>query len=70
MSNKKDLSLEDRLGNLEEIINKMENSEVTLDEAFTLYKQGIEETKEANEILDKVEKAMLVVNENGDLEEF
>ena len=35
-----------------------------------LYKQGIGEIKEANEMLDTIEKAMLVLNESGEMEAF
>ncbi len=67
---KKEISLEKRFEYIEEIIEKMEAGEVTLEESFELYKTGLEEIKEANSMLDKMEKAMLVMNEEGNLEEF
>lgn len=70
MSENKELTLEERFKNLEEIITKMEDAEVTLDASFELYKQGLGEIKAANEMLDNIEKAMLVINEEGNLEEF
>ena len=48
----------------------MEDGNTSLDETFELYKRGIEEMKAANEALDHVEKAMLVLNESNELEEF
>ena len=48
----------------------MEDGNTSLDETFELYKRGIEEMKSANEALDHVEKAMLVLNESNELEEF
>lgn len=68
--NKTELSLEERLEYIEKIIKKMETGKATLDESFALYKAGLEEIKEANEMLDKMEKAILVINEEGNLEEF
>ena len=56
--------------NYEEIIEKMEAAEVSLDASFELYKNGLEEIKAANALLDDMEKAMLVLNEDGSLEEF
>ena len=70
MSDEKKISLEERFENIEEIIGKMETGEATLDETFDLYKHGLEEIKAANALLDGMEKAMLIMNEDGQLEEF
>lgn len=69
MSDEK-ITIEERFAKLEEIISKMESGDISLDDSFDLYKQGLEETKAANASLDTIEKAMLVMNENGELEEF
>jgi exodeoxyribonuclease VII small subunit len=63
-------SLEEQFASIEEIIGKMEVGEATLDETFDLYKKGLEKIKEANALLDDMEKAMLIMNEDGSLEEF
>ena len=55
---------------IEEIIGQMETGDVSLDQSFELYKNGLEEIKAANAMLDEMEKAMLVLNEDGSLEEF
>lgn len=70
MSDNKNLSLEERFEHIEEIIQEMETGEVSLDKSFELYKNGLEEIKEANAMLDNMEKAMLILNEDGSLEEF
>ncbi len=72
MSEKKEqaVSLEERFSNIEEIINEMETGDISLDKSFELYKNGLEEIKAANTMLDDMEKAMLVLNEDGSLEEF
>ena len=62
--------LEERFSMIEDILGKMEDGDVTLDQSFDLYKQGIEQIKAANADLDRIEKAMLVINEDGELEEF
>ena len=54
----------------QEIIEKMETGDITLDKSFELYKNGLEEIKAANAMLETIEKAMLVMNEDGSLEEF
>lgn len=70
MSENKTVSFEERLEHIEEIIDKMETGDVSLDASFELYKDGLEEIKAANAMLDDMEKAMLVMNEDGSLEEF
>ncbi len=70
MSDEKNITLEEHFSNLEDIITRMENQETSLDDSFNLYKAGLQELKEANEMIDKVEKAMLVLSQDGGLEEF
>ena len=62
--------LEERFSMIEDILGKMEDEDVTLDQSFDLYNQGIEHIKAANAYLDRIEKSMLVINEDGELEEF
>lgn len=69
-NNKKEMGLEERFAAIELILNQMEDENVTLDESFELYKKGMEQMKAANQALDQIEKAMLVMNESGELEEF
>ena len=69
-NNKKEMGLEERFAALELILDQMEDENVTLDESFELYKKGMEQMKAANQALDQIEKAMLVMNESGELEEF
>lgn len=68
--NKETITLEERFDTIEDILEQMESGEISLDESFELYKKGLSEIKAANESLDLIEKAMLVLNENGELEEF
>ena len=68
--NNEKVTLENKFENLEKIINQMEANDVTLDASFELYKSGVQELKEANELLDNIEKAMLVIKNAGELEEF
>ncbi len=70
MSDKKTMSLEERFEKIEEIIDQMETQDVSLDKSFELYKNGLEEIKAANAMLDDIEKAMMIMNEDGSLEEF
>ena len=69
-NNKQEMGLEERFAAIELILDQMEDENVTLDESFELYKKGMEQMKAANQALDQIEKAMLVMNESGELEEF
>ena len=68
--NEKTLTLEERFAHLEQIVARMEDADVSLDEAFELYKKGLDEVKSANDMVQAMEKAILVLNSDGQLEEF
>ena len=68
--NEKTLTLEERFAHLEQIEARMEDADVSLDEAYELYKKGLDEVKSANDMVQGMEKAMLVLNSDGQLEEF
>ncbi|MCR5398049.1 MAG: exodeoxyribonuclease VII small subunit [Lachnospiraceae bacterium] len=64
------LSLDQKMDMLDEIIEKLETGEATLEESFALYKQGIGIVKNCNESIDHVEKEVLKINEDGTTERF
>ena len=63
-------SLEETFQELSSIIEKMQKREVTLEESFSLYEQGIRRLKLCNDKIDNVEKKMLLLNQQGELEAF
>ena len=64
------MTLEKAFEELEVIIEKMNDREVSLDDSFALYTEGTKLSKYCNEQLDMVEKKMLVLSEEGELHEF
>ena len=64
------MTLEKAFEELEVIIEKMNDREVSLDDSFALYAEGTNLLKYCNEQLDMVEKKMLVLSEEGELHEF
>ncbi len=70
MSEKKKETLEEMFKDLEELIGKMENEEITLEQTFDLYNNGMELLKKCNLSIDEVEKKVLVLDENGETDEF
>ena len=65
-----ELTLEEYFSGLEEIIEKMQDTEVSLEDSFALYEQGMKMLKNCNQKIDAVETKMLKMNEQGELEEF
>lgn len=55
---------------LEEMIGDLEQEDISLEESFKLYKEGMKLIKSCNDKIDKVEKEVLKLNENGELDEF
>ncbi|MBO5618003.1 MAG: exodeoxyribonuclease VII small subunit [Pseudobutyrivibrio sp.] len=63
-------TIEESFEALEEIITKLESSDISLDESFSLYKNGMEELKLANEKIEKTRKAVMAISKDGGLEVF
>lgn len=59
-------TLEASFEELEQIIEKLENPEVSLDDSFKLYNAGMKLLKSCNDSIDKVEKKILVLSEEGE----
>ncbi len=59
-------SLEESFVKLDEIVNSLEGGELSLEDSFKLYNEGIKLVKNCNAQLDKVEKQIIVLNEDGD----
>ncbi|MDX1493729.1 MAG: exodeoxyribonuclease VII small subunit [Longimicrobiales bacterium] len=49
------LTLEARLGRLEEILARMESEEIALEEALSLFEEGVGHVREAERILSETE---------------
>lgn len=60
----KQTGIEENFEKLDEIIASLEDSDVTLEKSFQLYKEGIKLVKNCNAQLDKVEKQMIILGEN------
>lgn len=65
-----ELTLEALFADLDDVVEKMESGDTTLEESFQLYQKGIAMLKQCNEKIDLIEKQVLILEENGDLHEF
>ena len=61
-------SLEEMLSSLEECVNRMETGELTLEQSFEAFKEGIELVKQCNESIDMVEKEVVKLMDDGSIE--
>ena len=66
----KEQTLDQSFEKLEEMIGQLEQEDISLEESFKLYKEGMKLIKSCNDKIDKVEKEVLKLNENGELDEF
>jgi len=64
------MSLEEKFAKLEEVLEKLEQDDISLEESFAAYAGGMELLKQCNEEIDKVEKKVLILSGDGTLEEF
>ncbi len=68
--NTENLSLEENFERLEMAIDNLERDDISLEDAFRYYSEGMQLLKRCNDQIDKVEKKVLKLTEEGMLEEF
>lgn len=56
-------SVDELFHNLDQVIEQLENEEISLEKSFDLYQEGMKLLKDCNESIDKVEKKLIVLNE-------
>lgn len=67
MANKKELTFEQAIAELQEVVEKLEAGKVALEESLTLYERGVELVKICNARLDLAEQRISTVRmENGE----
>lgn len=67
---KEERTLQEMLRTLEEQIRQLESEDISLEDSFGLYEQGMRLLKECNDKIDKVEKKVLELNAEGMLQEM
>ena len=60
------IGLEELLVQLEQVMETMEASELSLEQAFDLYKNGMDLLLQCNQAIDKVEKELMILEEMND----
>lgn len=67
---KEERTLQDMLKTLDEQIRALESEDISLEDSFLVYEQGMKLIKECNEKIDRVEKKVLELNAEGTLQEM
>ena len=68
--NEKEVSFEEALKKLEEAVNKLENGEIKLDEAFKMFEEGIKYAKICENKLSDIEEKVAKILKDGNKEDF
>ncbi len=63
-------TLEENFSRLEETIARLEKEDISLEDAFNAYSEGMQLLKKCNAQIDRVEKKVLKIAEDGGLEEL
>ncbi len=67
---KEEFRLEEAFRRIEELLEKLGDKDVSLEESFSLYQEGMKLLKQCNDKIDHVEKQMLQIDEEGQIHEF
>ncbi len=70
MAEKHTATLEENFAKIEEILFELERSDISIEDAFNKYSDGVELLRQCDESIDKVEKKVLKLMEDGKTEEF
>ncbi len=71
MAEKKETSFEENLNELEEIVKKLENGDISLDNAIKEYDKAMKLASSCDKKLKEAEaKIVKIVNESNELEDF
>ena len=70
MSKKEETNFEELMEKLEEITNKLEKEQISLDESVKLFEEGMRISKQCNSKLEDAEKRItILINENNEIKE-
>lgn len=70
MSKKEELSFEELIEKLEEITNKLEKEQLSLDESVELFEEGMQISKKCNSKIEDAEKRItILINQDDEIKE-
>ncbi len=66
----REMSIEETLAELEGLIEKMEDRSSSLEDTFAFYERGMKLVKECSGKIDRVEKKLMILTEDGQNDEL
>lgn len=70
MNKKEELNFEELIKKLEDITNKLEKEQLSLDESVKLFEEGMEISKKCNSKLEDAEKRItILINQDNEIKE-
>ena len=64
-----EMSLEDTFSKIEEVMDMLQDDDIPLEESFKLYKEGMEMLNHCREVIDGVEKKIMMISELSNTEQ-
>ncbi len=64
------MKLEESFDKLNKIMDELEKPEISLEDSFALYQEGMKLLKTCNDSIDKVEKDLIILSESGEANEL
>ena len=64
------MTLEEKLAKLAAMTEQLRKEDITLEESFSLYKDGMELIKQCNADIDRVEKQVQILNADGQVTDW
>ncbi len=68
ISKMEELTIEDCFTKMDELIHSMEESEVSLEDSFRYYQEGMEILKVCNSKIDTIEKEVMILSQDTEEE--
>ncbi len=66
----KDISIEEAFARLDDLITELEKPDSSLEASFQAFEQGMKLVRYCNDAIDMVEKKVLILGQEGELDEF
>jgi exodeoxyribonuclease VII small subunit len=63
-------TIEEALQELDDIVEKLESRDISLEQSFSIYQKGMELLRQCSGKIDTVEKKMLKISGDGEISEF
>ena len=66
----KDMTIEQKFELLEQLVSKLENEKLSLEESIKVYEEAMKLSKDLSLELNEVTKKVMLIQEEGNIEEF